>query len=88
MKDSMITQAVDEVICRNMRAIGKIIEELVIPLSDVGAPQDVIGKPFAEWQPEDLQRAMMIYGQQSDSPLAKGLASYHIERVRKLRSEV
>jgi hypothetical protein len=88
LKDTNLTLAVEEVVTRQVRAIDKIIEDFIKPLSDVGSPQDIMGKPYAEWTPEDLQRAIMIYGQKSDSPLSRGLTKFYIDRMRQAESEV
>ncbi len=88
MKQTDLTKAAEEVVAFKLKAIDKLIEEVIDPLADVGNPEKIMKKPFEQWTPEDLQKVTMIYGTSETSPLANLIFRKTLERVEKLESEV
>lgn len=87
MKDTPLTQAVERVVALEMKAIGIIMDSLVEPLADVGNPEKLIKKPYAQWTPEDLQLLTKIYGTGENTPLTRVIFNRTYEQVKKLEAE-
>ena len=87
MKNIPLIQAVDKVVALKLKAIDRIVEDLVEPLSDVGNPEKLIKKPYAQWTPEDLALLTRIYGVGDDSPLSQLIFNREYERVKELERE-
>ena len=62
MSKPFLTQAVEEVIALKLKAVDEWIGSVVEPLADIGNPEKIIGKPYAQWTPQDLQTLYAIYG--------------------------
>jgi hypothetical protein len=53
-----------------MKALDKVISDVVEPLSSVGSPEKVLGKAYEQWDITDFEKAKLIYGQGPGTPLA------------------
>lgn len=87
MKNTPLTKAVDHIVALKMKAIDIIVEGLIEPLEKVGAPEQLIGKPYNQWSPEDLQLLTKIYGQGEKTPLTNTIFNREYERVKQLEAE-
>lgn len=83
VKETLLTQAVKNVIDIKLKAIDVFIETYVEPLLDVGNPEKLIGKKYEEWTPQDLQYLSQIYGEKLEDYIFK--KSY--KEVKKLEEE-
>lgn len=80
--------AVKQVIDLKMRAVSVIIKELIEPLRVTENPEELIGKPYEQWDiPEDLNLLEQVYGSSDDTPLAKLIFDKKYKRVKELESE-
>ncbi len=87
MKQIDFTKAAEEVAKLSLEAIDRFVDEIVTPLSDVGSPENLIGKKYSEWTPQDLQLLIAIYGQSDDSPLARLIFSREYSKVKQMEAE-
>ena len=55
-------ELVNEVLLEAKAEADAFIKEFIKPIGDIGNPEKVIGKPYAEWTPQDLMRLKSIYG--------------------------
>jgi hypothetical protein len=88
MQETPLTRAVDKVVALKMGAIDRFIRENVDVLTRVGSPEEVIGKPYATWTPQDKQVLGQIYGPGKDSPLEKLIFNREYEYLKKLEQGV
>ncbi len=84
IKEIDFTKAIDKVVALKMKAVDKLIEDLVEPIADVGNPEKLIKKPYEEWTGQDFQLLSTIYGQSDDSPLANLVFRKEYEKLIKL----
>ena len=87
MKQADLTRAIEQVVALKLRAVDRFIEENVKPLSDVGNPEKLIGRPYETWSPEDLQRLTIIYGTKEPNPLSNLIFRRKLEEVKRLEAE-
>ena len=87
MKKIPLTLAVEKVVALKIKAMDRIIEDLVEPLADVGNPEKLIKKPYAQWTPEDLTLLTKIYGVGEDTPLTRTIFNRTYENVKQLEVE-
>ncbi len=88
MKDTSLTQAVQEVIDLKLKAVDLFIEEFIEPLAAVGNPEKLIDKPYEEWTPQDFQMLGMVYGTAEPNELKKLIINKEYAKVKTLESEV
>lgn len=62
MKQSEMTQLMNEVIDETIKAIFEVFEEDIAPLLERGTPGTAIGKKYEDWGPEDFAKARAIFG--------------------------
>lgn len=86
MKSPLLIKAVEKVVELKMQAIDIIMDSLVEPLADVGNPEKLIKKPFAQWTPEDLTLLTKIYGQGENTPLTRTIFNRKFEEVKELEA--
>lgn len=63
MKQSELTQIMNEVIDETIEAVFEVFNEDIAPLLERGTPGQAIGKKYADWTPEDYAKARAIFGQ-------------------------
>jgi hypothetical protein len=88
LKDTTLTKAAEELVAFEMKAIDRLIEELVEPLRLVGNPEDVMGLPIEQWTPDDYRKAITIYGTKEPNPLSNLIFKKKLEQVKGLEAEV
>ena len=87
MKSTPLTLAVERVVALKMKAIDKVMKDLIEPIEKVGNPEQLIGKEYAQWTPEDLTLLTKIYGRGADTPLTRVIFNREFEKVKKLEVE-
>ncbi len=67
----MIKEIAEEVnkLCQSV--MEEILQEVTKELEDFGNPEKLIGKPFEQWTPQDMQLLGRIYGDDPNNPLSK-----------------
>ena len=88
MKDTTFTEAAREVIELKMQVIDEYIQDIIEPLTQVGNPEQLIGKKYEDWTPQDLQLLGKVYGNSNDSPLSKLIFNKEYSKVKTLEQEV
>ena len=68
---STFVEVAKELIEQDYTVIDEFIKESIEPIADVGSPAKLIGKPYTDWTPADLNQAVAIYG-----PASKVLEQY------------
>lgn len=87
MKKTNLTQAIDHVVALRMKAVDKYFDEVIEPLTEVGNPEKLIGKPYESWTLEDMQRLVQIYGEKEPNLLSNLIFRKEYERVKQLEAE-
>ena len=87
MKKTELTSAIEKVVEVKMKAVDKLVEELVEPLADIGNPEQLIKKPYEQWTGQDLQLLIKIYGQGDNTPLSNLVFRKEFEKVKALEAE-
>ena len=88
MKNDEFSKSVERVISVKLQAVDRFLEKVVEPLSDVGNPEKLIKKPYAQWTPEDLIMLTKIYGQGENTLLTRTIFNREFEKVKQLEAEV
>ena len=88
MKETQLTQAIEEVIRIKLKAVDLFVEKYIEPLTDVGNPEKLIGKPYEQWTPDDLQRLVLIYGEGEPNILSDFIFKKEYEKVKSLEEEL
>ena len=83
-----LTKAVDKTVAVKMVALDALVTLLIEPLTKVGNPESLIGKPYEEWTPDDLQKLIGIYGQKEPNPLTRTIFRHEYAKVQDLESQV
>jgi len=87
MKKPDLVKAVERAVEIKMRAVDILVDELVEPLADVGNPEDLIRKKYSDWDAQDLQLLIKIYGEGDNTALARLIFSREYEKVKALERE-
>jgi len=87
MKQTEFTKMVDDVVELKMKAVDKYIEEIIEPLGEIGNPEKLIGKPYEQWTPLDLQMLGQIYGPEPNE-LSKLIFKKEYAKLIELEKEV
>lgn len=88
MKKDSLTLATERMDAVFAKALARLEAELLEPLADVGSPEKVIGKPYEDWTPEDMQKAVMVWGTGSGTPLDNLVFKKKVAELDTLRAEV
>lgn len=67
MKQTPLTLAIDRLIALKLKAVDRLVEELVEPLADVGSPEKLIGKKYEQWTKEDTDFLGKVYGKEPNA---------------------
>ena len=87
MKKSDFDRAIDELVRVKETAIDKLINDLIKPLEVKANPEDLIGKPFEQWTPQDLELLKKVYGDKEPNVLSNFVFKKTYERVKALEQE-
>lgn len=87
MKPTSLTKAIEEVVALKSQAIDRVLQDLVEPLAKIGRPEELIGKKYEQWTPQDLLMLGKIYGPQDGTPLSNLIFKKTYERVKALEAE-
>ena len=87
MKETELTKAIEQAVDLKLKAIDRLVEELVEPLEKVGNPEDLLGKPYEQWSPQDLQMLIQIYGSGDNTPLSNLIFRKTYAMVKELERE-
>ncbi len=79
-------ELVDEVLSEAKESADAFIKEFLDPIGDIGNPEKVLGKPYAEWTPQDIIRLRNIYGK-DHKRLDKFIFNKAYEELTKLEAE-
>ncbi len=85
MSESETSRMVDEVAAELLEGLDDFVDELVNDLADVGNPEKLIGKKYAEWTPQDLAALRNIYGDSDNSPLGRTIARSEYQKLLDLK---
>lgn len=85
---SQFNQMVEEVVAEVLESIDSVLDEIVDDLADVGNPEKLIGKKYADWTPEDIERLRLVYGDGADTPLSRAIANGEYKELRDLQRQV
>lgn len=80
-------ELVDEVLLEVKAEADAFIKEFIKPIGDIGNPERVIGKPYAEWTPQDLMRLRSMYGK-DQTKLDKFIFDKAFEELQTLEEAV
>jgi len=83
MKKTSLTIASQEIIELKLKVADEFIEEIIEPLGEIGSPEKLIGKPYEQWTPADIQILGQIYGPEPNA-LSDLIFKKSYEEVRKL----
>ena len=86
-REEWFADMVQELIDEELEAIDELVKEFVEPIAAVGNPEDLIGKHYRYWTPEDLQKLIGIYGKSDDSPLARVIFNREYEELKEKEAE-
>ena len=87
MKKAVLDKSIDKAIRIKMMAVDRLIEDLITPLEIKDNPEDLLGKPYAQWTPQDLELLKRVYGIGDDTVLTRFIFKKTYERVKALEGE-
>lgn len=87
MAKPLLTQNIEKVVALKIKAVDRVIEEMIDPIAAVGNPEKLIRKPYEQWTPQDLQMLIQIYGTGDKTPLSRLIFDREYEKVKSLEAE-
>jgi hypothetical protein len=87
VKDDSFIKMMDEMVAEDLEILDEVISEDIDTLSIVANPEQLIGKPYNEWTPQDKQWLSQIYGLDSEI-LDKFIAKKELENLQVLFKQV
>lgn len=87
MKKDEFSKIIDEIIELKVRIADEFIKDVIEPLADIGDPEKLLGKPYEQWTPQDLQMLGSLYGEEPN-PLSNLIFKKELEKVKQLEKEV
>ena len=60
MKETELASIIKEIIGETVEAVQEVFDEEIKPLVKFGSPQEVIGKPYEQWDEQDFYKAQSI----------------------------
>ena len=87
MKKIPLTIAIQEIVELKLKVVDEFIEDVIEPLGEIGNPEKLIGKPYEQWTPQELQALGQIYGNEPNA-LSELIFRKSYEEVKKLEKEV
>ena len=85
MNKKLFLKAIDRVIELKLKAADIFIKEMVEVLGDIGTPEQVVGKKYADWTMEDMAILQTVFPPEE---LNAFIAKRAIAQVKKLEEEV
>ena len=61
LKEGFLISLIDKVIEEKLDDADAFIKSFIKPIADIGSPVDVIGKPYEQWNEQDLMRLSQMY---------------------------
>ena len=61
MNKKLFLKAIDRVIELKLKAADIFIKEMVEVLGDIGTPEQVVGKKYADWTMEDMAMLQTVF---------------------------
>jgi hypothetical protein len=87
VRDESFLKMIDEVVEEAKGIVDEVVEEYDEILQIVANPEQVIGKPYVMWTPQDKMLAVQIYGM--DNPVLKNFIVHkEVESLKILESQV
>ena len=86
MKQTELTQTIDESLALLLEMADDFIDEIAEELAVVGSPEKLIGKPYETWTPQDFQMLSQVYGEEPNA-LSRLIFNKSYERVQELEAE-
>ena len=86
MKDTDMSSMVKDVIEIKLQALEMYISEVIVPLENIGNPEKLLGKKYAQWSREDLMLLGQIYGDKPDSVLNRFIFTKEYETLKILEN--
>ena len=80
-----LIEMIDKVIEDKLDAADKFIESFIEPIADVGSPVDVVGKPYEQWEEQDLMRLSQVFDKEK---LERFIFNKEYAKLQKLESGV
>ena len=77
----------DKAIKVKLEAAEQVVRELIDPLEKFGNPETLIGKPYEEWTPQDLNMLITLYGKEEPNPLSNLIFRKTYDAVKELENE-
>jgi len=87
MKKSTLDKSIERVLQIKMEAVNYLISDLIEPLEVNDNPEELLGKHFAQWTPQDLELLKKVYGTAEPNVLSNFIFKKTYERVKTLESE-
>jgi len=87
MRKEAFDRAIKELVRVKIKALDMVLKDVVAPLKVTGSPEELLGKPYSQWSPQDLQRMILIYGEGENTPLSNLIFRREYEKVKDLEQE-
>jgi hypothetical protein len=87
MDKSRLDKAIEQALGLKLAAIDKVVADMIEPLSVTNNPEELIGKSFEQWTPQDLTMLKSIYGNKEPNILSNFVFKKTYERVKSLENE-
>ena len=88
MKKAALDKAIEQAVNFKLAAVDRLIEELIEPLEVTDNPEDLLGKPFEKWTPQDLELLKRVFGDKEPNRLSNFIFKKTYERVKAMEAEV
>ena len=87
MKSTPLTQAAQEVVDLKMEIVDELVKDFIDEIGDIGSPEKLLGKIYADWTPQDLELLANVYGNGDNTPLAKLIFAKEYKKVLDLEQQ-
>ena len=78
----------EEVYEMKLRVSNEVLEEMDEMLGSIPGPEKLIGKPYEEWAPQDIQLLSTVWPLDGDNKLTKLIVKKEIQAMQEARSLV
>lgn len=87
MKKDDLIHTIDETLKLLLDVADEYLDEITAQFEDVGNPEELIKKPYEQWDANDFQTLSAIYGTAEPNILSNLIFRKTYERVKELESE-